>query len=200
MGTWLFTVPQTPINDRLLMPIYFAAVLALLSGWSVWRKVISPAQPWMRILPWLFALLMAYWYFPQVTDVIGEARQNDTILAYRWQDAEVIQALKALPAGQAIVSNKSETVILWADRPAYDLMETLQPGFIKQDSPYGSDETDSAQKVFRQGGALVLFSDFKNQFESTYGERGKERFETILAGLEAEGKYPEGVIYLYPVK
>jgi hypothetical protein len=200
MATWLFTVPQTPINDRLLLPVYFFAVLALLSGWAVWQKATFPANPWMRILPWLFALLMAYWYYPQVTDVIWESNENDTILAYRWRDAEVIRALKALPAGQGIVSNKSETVILWADRPAYDLMENLHPGFIKQDSPYGSDDTDPAQRAFRQGAALVLFSDFTNQFESTYGERGKGRLETIIAGLAVAGRYPEGVIYLYPVK
>jgi hypothetical protein len=197
MATWLFTVPQTPINDRLLMPLYFAAILALLSGWAVWQKALSPANPWVRVLPWLFAALMVYWYSPQVTDVIWESNQNDTILAYRWRDAQVIQALKALPAGQEIVSNKSETVILWADRPAYDLMENLHPGFMEQDSPYGSDNTDPAQRAFRRGGVLVLFSDFKNQFASTYGERGKERLETLISGLAVAGQYPEGVIYFY---
>lgn len=201
MASWLFTVPQTPINDRLLMPLYFTVLLGLLGCMAVWQGAVGVrTRLLLRIVPWLFVMLMTYWYFPQVIDVINQSYKNDTALAYRWRDSQVIRGLKALPSGQIIISNKSETVILWADRPAYDLMEYLPAGFVRQNSPYGSDDSDAAQKIFRQGAALVIFNDFMNQFESTYGSHGKERLSTIFDGLTVAGQYPDGTIYLYPAK
>ena len=154
----------------------------------------------MRIVPWLLAALLIYWYIPQIGDVIQQASKNDTVLSARWQNSQIIQAVKALPSDQVIVSNKSEMIAMWADRPAYDLMENLQLGFIKNNSPYGSDSTDSAQNAFRQGATLVVFNDFKEQFESTYGNRAKERLPTLFQGLTVVGEYPDGVIYLYSSK
>lgn len=200
MATWLFTLPQTPINDRLLMPVYFTGVLGLLSCWGVLQKAFPPTNLSLRLTPWLLAILMIYWYYPQVVGVIEESHKNDTVMAYRWRDSDVLHALKELPAGQIIISNKSETVVMWADRPAYDLMENLQPGFMKQNSSYGSDDTDAAQEAFRQGAVLVVSNDFKNQFESTYGHRGKERLATIFDGLIIAGQYSDGTIYMYPSK
>jgi hypothetical protein len=99
-----------------------------------------------------------------------------------------------------VISNKSETVAMWADRPAYDLMENLHPGFLQDSSSYGSDSTDSAQEAFQQGAALVVFNDFNDQFEATYGQRGQERLKTIFDGLTILGRYPDGVIYIYSSK
>ena len=89
---------------------------------------------------------------------------------------------------------------MWADRPAYDLMENLNPDFMKQNSSYGSDDTDAAQRVFRQGAVLVVFNDFPDQFESIYKRRGRERLATIFDGLTIIGQYPDGTIYMYPSK
>ncbi|MFT3895593.1 MAG: glycosyltransferase family 39 protein [Anaerolineales bacterium] len=201
MATWLFTVPQTPINERLLMPLYFTGIVWLLSSWEIWLHAwLSKVNGIVQIVPWLFAALLISWYVPQIDDVIQQTHKNDTVLSARWQNSQFIQAVEALPSGQAIVSNKSEIIAMWADRPAYDLMENLQLGFIKNSSPYGSDNTDSAQVAFRQGAALVVFNDFKDQFESTYGNRGKERLPTLFQGLTVVGEYPDGVIYLYSDK
>jgi hypothetical protein len=200
MATWLFTVPQTPVNDRLLMPVYFLTILGIQNWWAVLRKAFLPTNLVMRLIPWLLTGLLVYWYFPQAADVITRARRNDTVLAEHWRDSQVIYNLLKLPAGQVVVSNKSEAVVMWADRPAHDLMENLHTGFVRGSLPYGSDELDSAQKAFQDGAVLVIFSDFPNQFESTYRSLGEERLATLFNGLEITGQYSDGVTYLYPGK
>ena len=87
---------------------------------------------------------------------------------------------------------------MWADRPALELFDYLTPGFVKEDFVYGLDEQDAAQREFRRGAILVIFSDFPAQFESIYRNRGKERLLTIFDGLTVLGQYPDGTIYIYP--
>ena len=199
--SWLFTYPQPDLIDRLLMPIYFGVTLGLLGCWAVIRNAwLSSANLFAQTIPWLLVFIAIYWYYPQLIDVIIRSYENNTVTAYRWKDSQVIHALEDLPADQLIISSKSEAVLMWADRPAYDLMENLNPDFMKQNSPYGSDDTDAAQRVFRQGAVLVVFNDFPDQFESIYKRRGRERLATIFDGLTIIGQYPDGTIYMYPSK
>lgn len=195
--TWLFTIPPTPINDRLLMPIYFGGLLGLLGCWAVWREAWwSSANSLIRVAPWLVAIVMIYWYYPQAVRVVIQSYENNTIIAYRWQDSQVIHALQNLPAGQPVISNNSAAVMMWADRPAYDLMDNLNPDFMKQNFPYGSDDTDAAQRIFREGAVLVVFNDFPYQLDVAYGRHGRERLATIFDGLTIVGQYSDGMIYI----
>ncbi len=197
-ATWLFTVPQTPINNRLLLPIYIGITLGLLGCWAVVQSAwFSLTNPHTRAIPWLLMVIALYWYYPQVVDVVTESYKNDTITSNRWRDSQIIRALKDIPVSRPIISNKSEAVLMWADRPAYDFWENLNLSSISQDSPYGSDDADTAQRAFRQGAILVVFNDFPNQIESIYGPRGKERLATIFNELTVVGRYPDGTIYLY---
>jgi hypothetical protein len=198
-ANWLFTNPRPDIIPRLLMPMYLGVVLGLLGSWALIQEAWFSSRNWLvRMVPVLLTIISIYWYSPQMVDVITQSQENNTVIAYRWRDSQIMNALKGLPADQVIISNKAETVLMWADRPAHDLFEHLNPSFIRETAVYGSDETDVLQKTFQQGAALVIFHDFPDQLYGMYGERGRERLMTIFDGLTVFGQYPEGTIYLYP--
>ena len=199
MMTWLFTIPQPDLIERLLMPIYYAAVLGLLGCWGAWQSAwFASDRAVLRTVPWLAALVVGYWFFPQLTDVFAQSQKNDTLLSYGWRDSGLIRAVRDLPEDILVISNRSAAVLMWADRPAFEMMDGLQSAFLDQTTPYGSDETDTTQKVFREGAVLVVFRTFPSQMEVKYGDRGVKRLESIFDGLTVLAEYPDGVIYVYP--
>ena len=199
MTTWLFTIPQPDLIARLLMPIYYGAVLGLLGCWGTWRGAwFATGRAVMRAVPWLVALVVGYWFFPQWVDVATQSRKNDTLLAYRWRDSELIRAVRELPEGTPVISNRSAAVLMWADRPAFEMMDGLRSDFIGQTTPYGADDADAVQRVFREGAVLVVFDSFPSQLETKYGDRGTMRLETIFDGLIVLSGYPEGGMYVFP--
>jgi hypothetical protein len=199
MATWLFTIPQTPINDRLLMPLYYTAIMGLVSCLAVWQGVRSTRiNLILRFVPWGLILLMTYWYFPQVIDAFEETYQNDTVLSYRWRDSLIFSALENIPADVAIISNEPVAIAMWADRPAYDLLDGIDPEFMRLRIQYGSDDTDDIQRLFQQKGVLVVFDNFPRQIDLAYGKLGQERLPSLFDGLVITGQYPDGIIYRYP--
>jgi len=108
--------------------------------------------------------------------------------------------VRDLPPGVPVVSNNAALLLLWADCPAYELMEDINPEFIVQTTPYGSDTSDRSQVVFREhGAALVIFREqFLGQFKGAFGEKGLTRLNTIFTGLVIGGQYADGTIYFYP--
>ena len=201
MMTWLFTIPQPDLIERLLMPIYYGAVLGLLGCWGAWQSAwFASDRVVLRTVPWLAALVVGYWFFPQLTDVFAQSQKNDTLLSYGWRDSGLIRAVRDLPEDTLVISNRSAAVLMWADRPAFEMMDGLQSAFLDQTTPYGPDETDTTQKVFREGAVLVVFRTFPSQMEVKYGDRGVKRLESIFDGLTVLAEYPDGVIYVYPDK
>ena len=199
MVTWLVTIPQPDLIDRLLMPVYFGASLGLLGCWGVWQSAwFASGRTVVRMFPWAAVLIVVYWFFPQWVDVIVQSRRNDTLLASRWQDSELIQAIRELPEDTSVISNRSAAVLMWADRPAFEMMDALRSDFIDQTTPYGSDNADAVQRMFREGAVLVVFDTFPSQLEVKYGTRGRIRLETIFDGLVIRADYSDGDMYVHP--
>lgn len=153
----------------------------------------------MQLFPWLVAGVFIYGYLPGMVTLVEQSHQEAADLAYRWRSSTLIQAVQALPKDIPIISNGQDLILFWADRPSYDLVNEIQPGFLDQATPYGSDLSDRAQVAFReQGAALVIFGGdrvFAQELENSFGEKGRLREPTMLKGLVLFGKYPDGRIY-----
>ena len=87
---------------------------------------------------------------------------------------------------------------MWADRPAFEMMDALRSDFIDQTTPYGSDNADAVQRMFREGAVLVVFDTFPSQLDVKYGTRGRIRLETIFNGLVIRADYSDGDMYVHP--
>lgn len=190
-------------DDRQLLPIYISAVLSLMGAFALWQSAwFQRNHPWARILPWLIALVFIFSHFPQTLSTIEQARAGNSYISYRWRNSKIMNAVRSLPPTIPIISNYGSIILLWADRPAYELTENMKPGFVSQNKPYGSDLTDDAQAAFRErGGALVILGN-KNvliqQIENGYGPINATRQAAFFDGLVLAWQSSEGLIYYFP--
>jgi hypothetical protein len=199
--TYLFTKPAPDIDDRILLPLYPGIVMSLLGAFACWQNAwFRNGRPWLKIIPWLIAAVCVYWYYPTSSWAVNHYHRGQGIAIYSWRDSETMKALRDLPGDVPIVSNNAAAILLWADHPAYELMEDINPAFIDQTTPYGSDMSDNSQVAFREhGAALVIFREqFLSQIGGTFGEKGLTRLNTIFTGLALCGQYADGTIYFYP--
>jgi hypothetical protein len=191
---YLYTLPVPDVNDRLLLPLYLALIIVVVSAFSLWQTTwLQGWKRWFKILAWLISGLLVIGYWPSTRDLATEKKIFTGILEDYWQYSETMQAINSLPLGTSLISNEPSTILLWADRPAYDLLETLRPEFLVQGDPYGADQLDIAQKAFHQGGALVLFKSISLELKNVYGD--DKSLSALLEGLYLYGNYKDGAIY-----
>lgn len=197
---YVLTYPPITIDNRMLSPLYTAAfwLLVLLAARL---GDLRPGPRLARALA-LILLLLAAWNGWRAVRIVQQNYQ--TGLGYHslaWQSSETIQALRALPADQAVVTNEVTALLYLLDRKAYTYMEIYQDQPAAAFTRYGegSLEGDSGQTLFRQGKAyLVLFDSITAQFESIYGEQAPARVDALTTGLTLISRGADGAIYAYP--
>jgi 4-amino-4-deoxy-L-arabinose transferase-like glycosyltransferase len=195
--TYLFTMPTIDIDNRMLLPFFACAVMALFGALALWQMAWT--RGWrlgFQIFAWLATLVCVWAYLPQMRDKVDFYHNGDGLTAYRWGSSGLVRAVEALPADQPVVSNDWQLLLLWTGRPIHGMWVSFPADQPLQTGPYGSLAGDPAQAVFcGEGGALVLLNDFQDQFKSRFPEATVEQQEQLFDGLQVYGTYPEGTIY-----
>ena len=194
--TYLFTHPTIDVDNRMLLPLFVGSVMSFYAAWAVWQAAWFKGKlRLLQALPWLIAVLCVAWYFPQTRDEVKFYHAGDGLTAYHWNRSDIIQAVRALPAGQAVISNDWELLELWTGRPIYGFWNTFPSKPPIQATAYGSVPGDPVQAVFcQQGAALVIVNDFPGQFQTQVGKAYD--YQSLFAGLPVYGTYADGKIYL----
>ncbi len=194
------TYPPITIDNRMLSPVHVALfwLLVILSAWIVTQR---PIRAWRMILPLALLVVLAWSGWRSVRIV----RQNyDTGLGYTspaWQQSQTIQAVRALPADQPIVTNEVTAVLFLTGRRAYTFMEIYRDRPLPAFTRYGDGDLtgDPGQQLFRQARApLVLFDTAASQLQPVYGGLTPARLSALTAGLIPIFTGSDGTIYMYP--
>jgi hypothetical protein len=196
--TYLFTYPTIDIDNRMLLPLYVISVMMIYGALALWQAAWFKGK--LRVLqaiPWILAALCVYWYYPQTIDIVKYFRKGDGLTAYRWNDAAIIQAVRALPASQPVISNDWELTMLWTGRPVYGFWTEFPSEPPIQTTTYGTNPEDDLQALFcDKGAALVVYIDFPTQFRNQVGESELGKLPGLFAGLTVIGQYADGTIYV----
>jgi hypothetical protein len=198
--TYLFATPTLTMDNRMLLPFYVSSVMTLFGGIALWQAAwFRGGMRILQIFPWLIAAVCVVWYFPQTRLKVESHHSNQGYTAYRWNTAEIIQAVRDLPPGKPVISNEWELLLLWTGRPIHDFWRTFPTVPPIHLTMYGTDQEDVTQSTFcAQGAALVIFKDFPDDFRLFVGEKYLKQLPNLFEGLTVYGVYPEGVIYLCP--
>jgi hypothetical protein len=194
--TYLFTHPTIDVDNRMLLPLFVGSVMSFYAAWAVWQAAwFRGIWRLLQGLPWLIALVCVLWYAPLAREKATLFHAGDGLTAYHWNRSDLMQAVRALPAGQVVISNDWELLQLWTGRPIHGFWNTFPAKPPIQATAYGSVPSDPVQAIFcQQGAALVVVNDFRGQFQSLIGKDYDDQL--LFAGLPEYGSYDEGVIYL----
>jgi hypothetical protein len=119
--------------------------------------------------------------------------------AWVYRHSALIEYVKSLPEDTPLLTNKAPMLLYFTGRSAYTIQEVFSPkdpaGFL----PYGLEQGDEAQRVFREdGGALILFNSIVDDFIGLYGEEtGLTRYDLFVQGLTSVFRADDGQVYYY---
>jgi 4-amino-4-deoxy-L-arabinose transferase-like glycosyltransferase len=195
--TYIFFQLPGRLDDRQLLPVFLSCVLAILSAAVLWMNAWLKKTGTLGVIAeWGIVLGLLFISYPQYFRTTEITTFDQGILASAWRESETVHAVAQIPTDKPIISNNAAALLLWADRPAYDMFESLDFDYISQTTPYGSDENDRAQIIFNQNnGVLVVFNNFPTQMSNHFYEQGTERLNTIFSGLVLQNTYHDGSIY-----
>ena len=224
--TYLFTRPTIDIDNRMLLPFFVSCVMALFGAFATWQAAWAKegltgllktglskgwkpmlrenieSQGWhiaFQVVAWLVAVACLVWYIPQAWDKARFYHGGDGLTAYHWGRSQIIQAVGALPAGQPVISNDWQLLLLWTGRPIHGVWVSFPGKLPIQTTPYGSLQSDPAQVEFcSKGGALVIFNDFQTQFKNRFSSASDAQIQALFKGLKIQATTPDGIIYLCP--
>ena len=123
LGSLLFSLSffdgSTPLNHRILTPLYLSLLILLPSiGMWVWRKENIYARIALLIAA-IFILLTSTITQVKTLRVLREDAQR--FASWRWRENAVMDAISELPKEMPLYTNQPPAVYFWADHPAFIL-------------------------------------------------------------------------------
>ena len=197
----LVVYPVIAINNRMLSPSYVSIVLlGVLMCYYTSRFWLSKGgQRW--VLP-VMLILAVSWYGIISCRVASQISKNGLgFMTQRWQQSELIAAVRQLPADTILVTNEPKAVLILAERTSYTLKEIYFREALETFSRYGDGDisADEPQRLFRESGAaLVLFDSIQDQLYGLYGVQLDERISVLTGELSLHFQGSDGAIYYYP--
>ncbi|MGB8253314.1 MAG: hypothetical protein WCF08_08860 [Anaerolineaceae bacterium] len=198
--TYIFTFPPITLSDRMFSPLIVAylAIIAWLgfiitSGYRSWK--------WVRGLVACVMLLFMITYGLAAKAEIKEMSMDGLgYNAWVYRQSALIDYVKTIPGTTPLITNKAPMLLYFTGRSAYTVQEVFNPKEYKDFVPYGIEQNDEAQRVFREdGGALVLFNSIIDDFIGLYGEeQGWVRYNIFVQGLRSAYQADDGQVYYYP--
>ncbi len=197
--TFLFTRPTPDLSARILSPVYVAVWVSLFSFLFTFADLYGKTGA-VRLSPLLLTGLVIISNMKTSFAKLEYLHENgEGYSTRRWQTSETIRAMTGIPSSAAIITNDSDAVLLFLNRPSYDLPEILldepRDVFLR----FGDDRANGTERIFReQGAALVLFRPLEWQLRPIYGDDTQARIQSLTEGLTVFFDSYDGSIYFYP--
>ncbi len=192
----VFTYPPITLASRMLSPVHLAVLVLLLALIHLGVTVCAPCSDLVLGGISLVVLALLGSYLLRSVLIARDYHQDGIgYNARAWKEAQVIEAVRALPAETPLISNEVTAIMYLAGRPAYALQEIYQDQPQEPFTAYGTG-TDVSQQVFaRQGGALVLFKANLQDDFAMYGDQVERRLQALTNGLFVYFESDDGAIY-----
>jgi hypothetical protein len=197
--TYIFTYPPITLSDRMFSPLLVVYLISLIwLGFIIVRGYQS--NQWIHyivlIVMFVFVGNYAISVRAYVKEISGDGQGYN---AWVYRHSALIEYVKSLPEGTPLITNKAPMLLYFTGRSAYTVQEVFSPQEPAEFLPYGLEQEDEAQRVFREdGGALILFNSIVDDFIGLYGEEtGLARYNLFIQGLTSVFQADDGQVYYY---
>jgi hypothetical protein len=191
-------IPRALLIQRHLTPVGLGVIVAMFTLIAY----LIDSFGWPQRTNFLLIVLMLGLILPNIqpsaTLLTRYHEQGYGFSRKRWHNSQLMQAVQELPEDTILISNESEAMLLWINRPAYRVPELWTRLRVEPFTYFGENPDDLVEKIFReQGAALVLFDSVLTQFNAMYGDAAEQRMEAFVDGLFPYAETGDGTLYFY---
>jgi hypothetical protein len=149
----------TPLDGRILAPLYAALVPATIGSVAVWWHAPGRREETTRAVAFALVIVVALVGVRAITTATGS---QDSRLGYNtahWHRSPLMRQLTSLPGDALLVTNAPEAVYLQTGRHAEALPAKYSSTSLQSDSHYPSKLTALLQRVRQEGGVIAMFTE-----------------------------------------
>lgn len=184
-----FLDASTPLDGRILSPLYLAGLLLVLYLFHL--LLISKVRGrWSKIV--FLALLLGFMMFTAVRGgrlALNLHANGQGFASREWRDSEVVKWVETLPEGLPIYTNEMDGLYLLTGRAAYQIPIKWDPVRATPRTDYEEQMMAMRARIWSERGVLVLFHTLARQQVIFPSE------EELTKGLDPILRSNDGVIF-----
>ena len=189
VGSISFADAETPLDDRILSPVYVSAVVFILYCMDALLRTPVRA-PAVRVAVLVMCTLFAVVYLRRGTSWVAHGYNEGWGLASKtWQQSEILQSVRALRPETPIYSNGHDVIFFLTGRFAWRIPNRINPNVRQANSSYSSQLLEMRDRLESDGGVVVYFRSFSRWYQPT-----EQELESELQ-LRAVTQSADGAIY-----
>ncbi len=149
---------NTPLDDRILSPVYIAA---LILGLYLLDQLLYLSGSLIAVRAALLGCLVVFSAATLVNSLLSIKAgypQNLGFSSPIWRQSETLALVKHLPAQVVIFSNSPEAIYLHTNRPVYPLPKKFLSANQQLNASYAADLSTMQGQIENQRGVLVYFN------------------------------------------
>lgn len=189
-----FVDANTPLDDRILSPVYVCALLLALIGIdAISVRSVRPRLP--RLAKGLVALIAAALFILHLSSSLQWARRHHVLglgfASPSWQQSETLKKVNELPPGIIIYSNAPDAISVLTSRPAWRLPSKRNAMTNSTNNTYEESLQDVQRQLEERRAVIVYFDQLQHRPVVT----ATELEATIGLGLLHDTE--DGAIYVH---
>ncbi|MDT8306350.1 MAG: glycosyltransferase family 39 protein [Anaerolineae bacterium] len=182
-----FLDANTPLDDRIFVPLYFVVLLVVIAAVG-----IAIQQATQRLARWLLIATLGVMMLLQFDSAASWVQMHRQIgLGYSspaWQQSQTVSAVRGLPDDAIIFSNAPEAIDLLAQREALSLPRKNAAMLGEANAGY-DDEIAALKAAVDSGAVIVHFDAVADRPVTSPGELAEEMLLSVVQRTE------DGVIF-----
>ncbi len=147
---------NTPLDDRILSPIYVAAIFLVIYGADRVLRAVADPRPWRIGLSAVLVLFVGASVVRDTSWIRDSHSQGLGFSSLAWQRSETIQQVRLLPQDVLVYSNAPEAIYLHLERRALPFPKRTKAATRSVNEQYPT-ELSQMMKQIREDGAVVAY-------------------------------------------
>lgn len=195
---YTFLALKPGLIARTLLIFQVAGIVTILSFIYLIGDVWS-IKKYTQLISLALGLIITSSSLPRAIDVVSAYHEKGGgFTSQRWRSSGTITAVEQLPSQTPIITNDPDAILFFLERPAYEIEWTSFDKPTELLLPFGDDEDDAIQRLFKnKGAALVVFDTIYWQLYPFCVEETQQCLETLTQGLKHHSSSWDGDIYFY---
>jgi hypothetical protein len=160
---------QTPLDKRILCPVYPFSILAMLLLNHRISEIRKLRKVSLSVV--LLMLLLAFFQWKDQQQFVSYAADNGLGLASKkWVQSDILQWLKELPADVMIYTNGPDPIMIYTNRSCIMIPRDIYPNKQTQNKSFMDEIKAMVSKLSKHDGVIIYFNTINRNYLPTISE------------------------------